>query len=81
MGSRTEILVQIGTMTGQIYQAIILEQHVHLFRGDLRAVFVVMDDNIRPHRTNIVNECLQLEDITRIYRPAFSPDLNTVEHV
>ncbi|MDI4567641.1 MAG: hypothetical protein E7Y34_00950 [Mycoplasma sp.] len=40
-----------------------------------------MDDNARPHRANIVSECLQSEDITRMDWPAFSPDLNPVEHV
>ncbi|GFV90266.1 uncharacterized protein TNCV_4379811 [Trichonephila clavipes] len=30
------------------------------------AEFLFMDDNARPHRANIVNECLQSEDITRI---------------
>ncbi|GFY01115.1 transposon Ty3-I Gag-Pol polyprotein [Trichonephila clavipes] len=39
-----------------------------------------MDDNARPHRANIVDECLQSEDITRIDWPAYSPDLNPIEH-
>ncbi|GFT86677.1 DDE_3 domain-containing protein [Trichonephila clavipes] len=34
-----------------------------LFRG---AEFLFMDDNARPHRANIVDECLQSEDITRM---------------
>ncbi|KFM73743.1 hypothetical protein X975_15342, partial [Stegodyphus mimosarum] len=43
------------------------------------AQFVFMDDNARPHRENIIRECLQSEDITRMDWPAFSPDLNPVE--
>ncbi|GFY22349.1 DDE_3 domain-containing protein [Trichonephila clavipes] len=43
--------------------------------------FVFMDDNAPPHRENIVNECLQSEDITRMYWLTFSPNLNLVEHV
>ncbi|KFM65533.1 Transposable element Tc3 transposase, partial [Stegodyphus mimosarum] len=81
LGSRTDLHVQIGTMTSQIYRDVILEQHVRLFRGAMGAQFVFMDDNARPHRANIVSECLQLEDITRMDWPAFSPDLNPVEHV
>ncbi|KFM71553.1 Transposable element Tcb1 transposase, partial [Stegodyphus mimosarum] len=81
LGSRTDLHVQIGTMTRQIYRDVILEQHVRLFRGAMGAQFVFMDDNARPHRANIVSECLQLEDITRMDWPAFSPDLNRVEHV
>ncbi|GFW47632.1 transposable element Tcb1 transposase [Trichonephila clavipes] len=40
-----------------------------------------MDDNARPLRANIVDECLQSEDITRMDWPAYSPDLNPIEHV
>ncbi|GFX30962.1 transposable element Tcb1 transposase [Trichonephila clavipes] len=35
-----------------------------------------MDDNARPHRANIVDECLQSEDITRRQpRPTCLPEL------
>ncbi|KFM72408.1 Transposable element Tc3 transposase, partial [Stegodyphus mimosarum] len=81
LDSRTDLYVQIGTMTSQIYRDVLLEQHVRLFRGVMGAQFVCMDDNARPHRANIVSECLQSEDITRMDWPAFSPDLNPVQHV
>ncbi|KFM62434.1 Transposable element Tcb1 transposase, partial [Stegodyphus mimosarum] len=81
LGSRTDLHVQIETMTSQLYRDIILEQHVRLFRGAMGSQFVFMEDNARPHRANIVSECLQSEDITRMDLPAFSPDLNPVEHV
>ncbi|GFW82822.1 uncharacterized protein TNCV_3493921 [Trichonephila clavipes] len=54
------------TMAGHIYQDVILEQHVRLFRGALGAEFLFMADNARPHRANIADECLQSEDITRM---------------
>ncbi|GFV27211.1 DDE_3 domain-containing protein [Trichonephila clavipes] len=66
-------------MTGHIYRDVILEQHVRLFRGAMGAEFLFMDDNARPHRANIVDECLQSEDITRMDWPAYSPDLNPIE--
>ncbi|GBO23095.1 hypothetical protein AVEN_265532-1 [Araneus ventricosus] len=44
------------------------------------AEFLFMDDNARPHRANIVDECLQSEDITRMDWPAYSPVLNPIEH-
>ncbi|KFM74705.1 Transposable element Tcb1 transposase, partial [Stegodyphus mimosarum] len=81
LGSRTDLHVQIGTMTSQIYRDVILEQLVCLFRGAMGAQFVLMDDNARPHHANILSECLQSEDITRMDWPAFSPDLNPVGHV
>ncbi|GFV42771.1 transposable element Tcb2 transposase [Trichonephila clavipes] len=40
-----------------------------------------MDDNARPHWTLAVEELLESEDITRIDWPAYSPDLNPIEHV
>ncbi|GFX81614.1 transposable element Tcb1 transposase [Trichonephila clavipes] len=42
--------------------------------------FLFVDDNARPHRANIVDKCLQSEDITRMNWPAYSPDLNPIEH-
>ncbi|GFW17573.1 transposable element Tcb2 transposase [Trichonephila clavipes] len=40
-----------------------------------------MDDNARPHQTLAVEELLESEDITRVDWPAYSPDLNPIEHV
>ncbi|GFW33610.1 transposable element Tc3 transposase [Trichonephila clavipes] len=81
LGSRTDLHVQSVTMTGHIYQDVILEQHVRLFRGAMGAEFLFMDDNARPHRGNIVHKCLQSENITRMDWPAYSPDMNPIEHV
>ncbi|GFT22506.1 transposable element Tcb2 transposase [Trichonephila clavipes] len=81
LGSRMDLHVQSVTMTGHIYRDVILEQHVRLFRGTMGAEFLFMDDNARPHRVNIVDKCLQSEDITRMDWPAYSPDLNPIEHV
>ncbi|GFU02288.1 transposable element Tcb1 transposase [Trichonephila clavipes] len=68
-------------MAGHIYRDVILEQHVRLFRGAMGAEFLFMDDNARPHRATIVDECLQSEDTTRMDWPAYSPDLNLIEYV
>ncbi|GFW56629.1 transposable element Tcb2 transposase [Trichonephila clavipes] len=81
LGSITELHGQSVTMTGHIYRDVILEQHVRLFRGAMGAEFLFKDDNTRPHRENIVDECLQSEDITRMDWPAYSLDLNPIEHV
>ncbi|GFW80385.1 transposable element Tcb1 transposase [Trichonephila clavipes] len=81
LGSRTDLHVQSVTMTGHIYRDVILEQHIPLFRGTMGAEFLFMDDNARPHHANIIDECLQSEDITRMDWPAYSTDLNPIEHV
>ncbi|GFW40410.1 transposable element Tc1 transposase [Trichonephila clavipes] len=40
-----------------------------------------MDENARPHRTLAIEELLESEDITRMNWPAYSPNLNLIEHV
>ncbi|GFV68049.1 transposable element Tc3 transposase [Trichonephila clavipes] len=72
LGSRTDLHVQNVTMTAHMYPDIILEQHVRSFRGAMGAEILFMDDNARPHRANIVDECRQSEDITRMDWPAYS---------
>ncbi|GFY21298.1 transposable element Tcb1 transposase [Trichonephila clavipes] len=81
LGSRTDLHVQSVTMRGHIYRDVILEQHVRLFRGAMGAEFLFMDDSARPHRVNIVSECLQSQDITRMDCPAYAPDMNPIGHV
>ncbi|GFX86001.1 transposable element Tc3 transposase [Trichonephila clavipes] len=81
LGSRNDLHVQSVRMTGHSYRYVIPEQHVRLFRGAMGAEFLFMDDNARPHRANIVDECLQSENIPRMDWPAYSPDLNPIEHV
>ncbi|GFY26232.1 transposable element Tc3 transposase [Trichonephila clavipes] len=45
------------------------------------AEFLFMDDKARSHRADIVDECLESEDITRMDWPEYSPDMNRIEHV
>ncbi|GFX57942.1 transposable element Tc3 transposase [Trichonephila clavipes] len=80
LGSRTDLHVQSVTMTGHIYRDVILEQHVRLFRAAMGAEFLFMDDNARPQRANIVDECLQSEVIIRMDWPTYSSDLNPIEN-
>ncbi|GFT22956.1 transposable element Tcb1 transposase [Trichonephila clavipes] len=81
LGSRTDLHIPSVTMTGYIYPDVILEQHVRLFRGAMSAEFLFMDDNARPHLANIVDKCLQSENITHMDWPAYSQDLNPIEHM
>ncbi|GFT06001.1 transposable element Tcb2 transposase [Trichonephila clavipes] len=43
--------------------------------------FILMDDNCRPHRANLVEDFLFEEGIVRMEWPASSPDMNPIEHV
>ncbi|GFU32336.1 transposable element Tc1 transposase [Trichonephila clavipes] len=40
-----------------------------------------MDNNAWPHRTLVVQELLESEDITRMNWPTYFPDLNPIEHL
>ncbi|GFV25451.1 transposable element Tc3 transposase [Trichonephila clavipes] len=79
---RTELhIFERGSVTGDRYCEEVLLPHVRLFRGAIGPDFIFMDDNARPHRTHAVEELLESEDITRMDWPAYSPDLNPIEHV
>ncbi|GFX48083.1 transposable element Tcb2 transposase [Trichonephila clavipes] len=43
--------------------------------------FILMDDNCRPHRANLVEDFLFEEGIVRMEWSACSPDMNLIEHV
>lgn len=69
-----------GTVTSQRYCREIVLDHVRLFRGAVGPDFLFMDDNARPHRTAEVSDTLESENIERMTWPAYSPDLNPIEH-
>ncbi|GFX87500.1 transposable element Tcb2 transposase [Trichonephila clavipes] len=73
--------ILLGSVTGDRYCEEVLLPHVRLFRGAIGPDLIFMDDNARPHRTLAVEELLESEDITRMDWPAYSPDLNPIEHV
>ncbi|GFV27842.1 transposable element Tcb2 transposase [Trichonephila clavipes] len=70
-----------GSVTGDRYYDEVLLLHVRLFRGAIGPDFIFMEGSARPHRTLAVKELLESEDITRMVWPAYSPDLNPIEHV
>ncbi|GFX05505.1 transposable element Tcb2 transposase [Trichonephila clavipes] len=82
LNGRTEVhIFDRWSVIGDRYCEEVLLPHVRLFRGAIGLDFIFMDDNARPHRTLAVEELLESEDITRMDWPAYSPDLNPIEHV
>ncbi|GFW14362.1 transposable element Tcb1 transposase [Trichonephila clavipes] len=80
LGSRTNLHVQSVTMMLHL-SGCHSGTTCTFVSGTMGAEFLFMDDNAHPHRANIVGECLQSEDIPRMDWPAYSPDLNPIEHV
>ncbi|GFW09473.1 transposable element Tcb2 transposase [Trichonephila clavipes] len=82
LNGRTELhIFDRGSVIGDRYCEEVLLPHVHLFQGAIGPDFIFMDDNARPHWTLDVEELLESEDITRMDWPAYSTDLNAIEHV
>ncbi|GFV93072.1 transposable element Tcb2 transposase [Trichonephila clavipes] len=69
------------SVTGDRYCEEVFLPHVRLLRGAIGPDFIFMDDNARPHWTLAVEKLLESENITRMDWPAYSPDLNPIEHV
>ena len=79
---RTDLVVlRNSTMTAQRYHDIVIEPIIVPFAGAIGENFVLIDDNARPHRARTVNERLELHGINRMEWPAWSPDMNCIEHV
>ncbi|GFT28131.1 transposable element Tc1 transposase [Trichonephila clavipes] len=82
LNGRTELhILDRGSVTGDSYCDEVLLPHVRLFRGAIGPDFIFMDANARLHRTLAVEELQESEDITLMDWPAYSPDLNLIEHV
>ncbi|GFW63499.1 transposable element Tcb2 transposase [Trichonephila clavipes] len=82
LNGQTELhIFDRGSVIGDRYCEEVPLHHALLFRDAIGPDFIFMDDNARPHRTLAVEELLESEDITRMDCPAFSPDLNPIEHV
>lgn len=70
-----------GSLTSDHYCDGIILPHVCMFQGTSGPDFVLMDDNSRPHRSYVVEERLECEDICKMHWPASSPHLNPIDHL
>ncbi|GFT15425.1 transposable element Tcb2 transposase [Trichonephila clavipes] len=82
IGRRTDLhIIRNGTLTGRRYADEMLRHHVIPYAGAIGDSFVFQDDNTRPHTARLVENMLEAETIQRMEWPAYSPDLNPIEHV
>ncbi|GFU95158.1 transposable element Tcb2 transposase [Trichonephila clavipes] len=67
MNSHTDIhFFDKGSLTAQRYRDEVLEPYVHLFRGAVCSDIIFMDDNASCHRTMLIDEFLETENIQRM---------------
>ncbi|GFY35984.1 transposable element Tcb1 transposase [Trichonephila clavipes] len=69
-----------GSVTAVRYRDI-LEPIVRLCAAAVGPTFVLMDDNARPHRGDIVDGYMESKRIVRMALPAYLPDLNPIENL
>ncbi|GFX12603.1 transposable element Tcb2 transposase [Trichonephila clavipes] len=70
-----------GPLTARRYRDEILRPIVVPYAMAIGDDFILLDNNCRPHRANLVEDFLFEEGIVRMEWPAYSPDMNPIEHV
>ncbi|GFT83080.1 transposable element Tcb2 transposase [Trichonephila clavipes] len=79
---RTDLyIIRDGPLTARRYRDEILRPIVVPYAAVIGDDFILMDDNCRPHRANLVEDFLFEEGIVRMEWPACSTDMNPMEHV
>ncbi|GFU90855.1 transposable element Tcb1 transposase [Trichonephila clavipes] len=79
---RTDLhIFKWGSVRAVRYRDEVLEPIVRLYAAAVGPTFVLMDNNARPHRADIVDNYLENEGITRMAWPAYSLDLNPIQNL
>ncbi|GFV32026.1 transposable element Tcb1 transposase [Trichonephila clavipes] len=74
-------IIRDGPLTARRYRDEILRLIVVPYAAAIGDDFILMGDNCRPHRANLVEDFFFEEGIVRMEWPAGSPDMNPMQHV
>ncbi|GFU51450.1 transposable element Tcb2 transposase [Trichonephila clavipes] len=78
---RTDLyIIRDGSLTARRYRDEIIRPIVVPYAAAIGDDFILMNDNCRPHRANLVEDFLFEEGIVRMELRACSPDMNPIEH-
>ena len=81
MQGKTDLhIIENGRLTAVLYVNEILDVYVRPYAGAIGADFILMDNNVRPHRANVTNQYLEDATIVRMDWPARSFDMNPNKH-
>ncbi|GFX13320.1 transposable element Tcb2 transposase [Trichonephila clavipes] len=79
---RTDLyIIRDGPLTARRYRDEILRPIAVLYAAVIGDDFILMDDDCRPHRANLVEDILFEDEIVRMEWPVCSPDMNPIEHI
>ncbi|GFS53487.1 transposable element Tcb2 transposase [Trichonephila clavipes] len=82
LGYRTDLhIFKGGSVTAVRYGVELLEPIVRLYAAAVSPTFVLISDNVRHHRADIVDDYLESEGIAHMAWSAYSPDLNPIENL
>ncbi|GFX91298.1 transposable element Tcb2 transposase [Trichonephila clavipes] len=74
-------IIRDGPLTARQYRDEIFRPIVVPYATAIGDDFILMDDNCRPHRANLVEDFFFEEGIVRMERPTCPPDMNPIKHV
>ncbi|GFX14776.1 transposable element Tcb2 transposase [Trichonephila clavipes] len=77
-GRTDPYIIRDGPLTARRYRDEILRPIEVPYAAAIGDDFILMDDNCRPHRANLVEDLLFEEGIVRMEWPACSPDMNPI---